>query len=109
MTSKTSMVVIFSALDIVSAQMAADCLESNGIRVLVRGKDRIALGGEIPIDDSRIELLVDQSDSERAQTLLNNRFNESRPEWRCEQCGEQNPGSFEHCWHCGLDRIHPFA
>jgi hypothetical protein len=23
------------------------------------------------------------------------------PEWSCNQCGEDNPGSFEICWHCG--------
>ena len=108
MASKTPMVIVFSALDTVSAQLATDYLESNGVRVVVKGKDRIALAGEIPIDDARIELLVDESVFKSAQQLLNQCFNESRPEWVCEQCKEANPGSFEHCWHCGLNRIHPF-
>ena len=107
MASKTPKVIVFSALDTVSAQIASDYLESNGVQVVMRGKDRIALAGEIPIDDARIELLVHESVFKIAQELLNQRFNESRPEWICYQCEEVNPGSFEHCWHCGLNRIHP--
>lgn len=24
----------------------------------------------------------------------------SGPDWRCDACGEENPGSFEVCWNC---------
>lgn len=24
--------------------------------------------------------------------------------WRCKGCGETNPGTFELCWNCGMDR-----
>jgi len=24
--------------------------------------------------------------------------------WTCARCGEDNPGSFDLCWHCGAGR-----
>ncbi|MEO7725038.1 MAG: hypothetical protein ABIU29_10220 [Chthoniobacterales bacterium] len=29
------------------------------------------------------------------------------PEWRCAQCGEIAPGTFDSCWQCGTARSAP--
>src|SRR5262245_329300 len=26
-----------------------------------------------------------------------------RPDWKCPACGEEVPGNFDACWHCGAE------
>ena len=106
MENKTLKTVVFSTLDIATAQLAAHHLKSEKLEVEIRGEHRISLGGEIPLNDARVEVLVAEVDAPAAEVSLARLFAESRPEWVCNGCGESNPGNFEHCWHCAQDRIY---
>ena len=48
--------------------------------------------------------VVDDADYERAIEILRHVHkpepNDS-PDWKCGGCGEEVPGTFEHCWRCG--------
>ena len=48
--------------------------------------------------------VVDDTDYERAVEVLRQIHKPEptdSPDWKCAACGEEVPGTFEHCWKCG--------
>lgn len=52
--------------------------------------------------------VVDDADYERAIEILRHVHKpepSDSPDWKCAECHEEVPGTFEHCWKCGADRV----
>ena len=106
MTEKSEWVVVFSSLNPMEVHLVQNALLQAQISSRIKGAHRSILAGEVPMDDARVELLVNASISNTALQLINDTLRINRPDWACAQCHEMNPGNFEHCWHCGVNRIH---
>lgn len=96
-------VVIFSSLNLAEVHLVRSMLTREGIVSKMRRQFLAALAGEIPVDDARIELLVEPALVEPAEALIRAAAEAAKVELRCPACGEQNPGSFEMCWQCGAE------
>ncbi len=51
--------------------------------------------------------VVRDEDYEKAMQILGEIYYapaSSAPDWRCAQCGEEVPGTFDSCWQCGALR-----
>ena len=85
---------------------ARGLLEAAGIQVVLRNEYAQGAVGELAVFDSWPELwVVDESDSERATTLLDGALAQTEEgDWRCAKCDEANAASFELCWRCGAPR-----
>ena len=48
--------------------------------------------------------VVNEEDYDRAMQILGGIYYarpSQTPDWRCRKCGEEVPGTFDSCWHCG--------
>ena len=106
MMQRKPWVVIFSSLNPTDVYLIQSALSEANIPTQIKGALRSALAGEVPMDDARVELLVESSRSEDAINLLEKHLQADSPDWQCAHCGEVNPGNFQHCWQCELNRIH---
>lgn len=97
-------VVVYSSLNHAEAHLVRSLLTREGIGSRLRNQHRVALMGEIPTDDARIEVLVLPEESERALALIAGYDKPTALEWHCAACGEANPPAFELCWKCGEER-----
>lgn len=107
MEQRVQWIVIFSSLNPTDVYLVQSVLEEAEIPSRIKGALRSALGGEVPMDDARVELLVEEPRFNEAKTLIADQLDTHRPDWQCAHCSEINPGNFQHCWHCGVNRIHP--
>lgn len=60
--------------------------------------------GEIPFTHAFPEIWIErEADFERARALVTQHESQraAGPARRCQQCGEDNPSTFEICWRCG--------
>lgn len=80
-------------------------IENAGIKVKLQNEFAGGGIGELAPIDAWPELwLVNESDFDRANKLLDQINNETKNEWTCKHCGEDNGGNFEVCWKCQLPR-----
>lgn len=99
MTKAQLDVVVYSSLHIAEAHLVRGLLSSEGIESRVRNELLPQLGGEVPFNDVRVEVLVARADEARALALI--RTAGDGEEWICPACQEKNPAAFELCWSCG--------
>ena len=88
---------------LLDAQLAADTLSSLGIVTHIFNANAAGALGEVPFLQAQPEIWVEDDAQEmRAREALAG-LNSARPgeEKTCPRCGEQNPGNFLSCWHCG--------
>ncbi len=78
-------------------------LEDEGIAVVVMNEFASGGVGDLATFDTWPELWVeDESQFERAESILGNILSNSRDDyWYCRGCQEKNDASFELCWNCG--------
>jgi hypothetical protein len=100
MQNSQKLVVIFSSLNLTEVHLVQSFLKDQGYRSTVRGALRSVLGGEVPMDDARIELLVSCRHASAALTVIKQHQEKPANEWVCLSCHQPNPGSFEFCWQC---------
>lgn len=98
-------VVVFSSLNLADVYLVRSMLTREGIASRLRGGLRGPLGGEIPIDDARAELVVERASASAAEALIRAAREADTPDRICPSCGETNPGSFEICWQCGAELV----
>lgn len=101
----TLMPQVYSATDIIDAQLVVDELRAGGIRARISGSYLSGAIGELPPTDV-IAVWVDEvRHFERARTLITD-FEACRrqpqPDWFCRKCHERVGGEFGACWNCGL-------
>ena len=94
---------LYVAADLPEAHLVAQLLERAGIAARVFNEHAQGGLGEIPFTHAWPEVwLLEDADASRAQRALDAWQRTPRMlSWRCRDCGEDNPGTFETCWHCG--------
>ena len=79
-------------------------LKQYDIPTQIRNHYASSVMGEIGFANAWPELWVLQEHFNEAQKLLE-KFDKSAPiqgpQWICDNCNEENPGTFELCWQCG--------
>ncbi len=81
-------------------------LEHAGIDCTLRNEYAMGAIGELAPIDAWPELwVINDRDYERAQRLLeSSRQAVQGAQWRCSKCRQDNPPTFEICWHCATGR-----
>jgi hypothetical protein len=93
---------ICRAPNIAIAQLWADTLGAEGIKVTVQRHYASSIAGDIPPDQALPELwAMRDEDLSRAQLLIAQIENAPMQLWICAECGERVEGAFESCWNCG--------
>jgi hypothetical protein len=98
------MKLVHKASNLPEAHLLAGLLEQNGIGARIFNANASSLAGEIPVDQARPQVWVDDpAHFERARALIDEYLgrNPWAPPKRCTACGEENPAAFELCWACG--------
>ena len=97
-----------TAPNIALATLWADMLTHAGIEATVQRMYASSIAGELPPDQALPEVWVsDDSELERARTLLEQLHHPVHRRWACPGCREQIDGPFEQCWNCGASMPSP--
>src|SRR5690348_4290796 len=94
---------VYNAANLPEAQLVVDRLGEHGIAARILNANASSLAGELPIDASLPQVWVDDAaQAQRARAVIDEylRGRHAGPAWKCPQCGEENPSSFETCWAC---------
>ena len=78
-------------------------LELNGIECFIKNEHSATAGGNLGITNTAAELWVlNTTDAGKARSIIDEQIVNapSKPSWTCQQCSEENDGSFEVCWKC---------
>jgi hypothetical protein len=93
---------LIQAPNVALATLWTDLLCQAGIDASVQRAYASGIAGEIPPDQALPEVWVlDDSELERARTLLHALRHLPDRHWCCRGCGEMVEGPFEQCWNCG--------
>jgi hypothetical protein len=100
------MKLVYSAANIMDAQIKKDHLESAGIEVIVQGEYLTGAIGELPADTYPTVWVVDDADESRAKAMLEALADQQasqlyEDDWTCSECGEKIAAQFTQCWQCG--------
>ncbi len=97
------MLRLYTAADLPEAHLVVQLLGRAGIAAQVFNEHAQGGLGEIPFTHAWPEVwVIEDADHQRAQRVLDAwRHAPAMPPRRCRDCGEENPGTFETCWHCG--------
>lgn len=98
------MLKIYSAENMVDAQLFKDTLESDGIEALIKGGYLSGAVGELPPAGLIAVWIIEDFQEKRAKALLTafeSQRQKNNNDIYCGKCGNKNPGSFELCWSCG--------
>lgn len=98
---------VFEDPDFTKVGWYESILNAQGIATELRNEDLSSVTGS-PYVGAYPELwVVDEARYDEALALLES-FESAAPadgpEWRCPQCGERVPASFQSCWKCGASR-----
>lgn len=93
-------IVVFSSLHLAEAHLVRGLLTCEGVNNRIRNELLPQLGGEVPFNDVRVEVLVAKADEAQALALIKGAGEGA--EWVCPSCHEKNPAAFELCWSCGV-------
>lgn len=94
---------LYAAANLPEAYIVLELLRAAGIEARVFNENAQGGLGEIPFTHAYPELwLLDEADLVRArQVIADYEHSSAGRDVACAACGEQNPGSFQICWHCG--------
>ena len=95
---------VYQAAHLPEAYLVRDRLRAEGIAAEVYNEHAAGALGEIPFTHAYPEVWVADADWARARRLLAAPPAGAGAAWTCARCGEDNPGSFDLCWHCGAGR-----
>ena len=95
---------VHTATNLPEAHLLVGLLAQHRIAARIFNANASSLAGEIPVDQARPQVWVDDpAHFERARALIDDYIKAKpwAPPRKCPQCGEENPASFEICWSCG--------
>ncbi len=102
---------VYTARNLIEAQLLKDYLQSAGIEVYLQGEALTGAIGELPADVTPSLWLRSDRDEPLAKKLIAS-FNQPREQdlpfhdpWQCPQCGEAIEAQFSQCWRCGQQRL----
>ena len=82
---------------------AKNILALNDIDSFIKGEHSASMGARFGISNIFHELwLSDDADYDRALAIIEKKIELplKKSPWVCENCNEENDGSFELCWNC---------
>ncbi len=93
---------LYTAGNLPEAYLLLHTLKAAGIEARVFNENAQGGVGELPFTHTYPELWVEDAEYARARTVVEQfeQPGESSAWLRCSRCGEQNPDSFDFCWHC---------
>jgi len=101
---------VYTAFNLIDAQMIKDHLVSAGFDAIIKGEYLMGAVGELPANTSPTVWVLDDEDCDRAKALIKS-YQQNRPEdqihqsvWLCPQCEETIDPQFTQCWNCGESR-----
>jgi len=92
--------------DRIQVHLLRQLLAMHGIKAHIFNEHMQSVAGEVPLDAALPQLwLDDELDRVRALALLREHevSRQRTGSHYCRQCREENPASFELCWHCGAE------
>ena len=94
---------VFQAENSLEANIIKGLLNSKGIECQLQGELLQGALGEIPFEQTGVDMLVYALKERQAQEILLNyrQLKQSAPDWVCPKCHELNGATFEICWSCG--------
>ena len=95
---------VHTASNLPEAHLLVGLLAQHGIAARVFNENASSLAGEIPVDQARPQVWVEDPERfERARGLIDDYLKAKpwAPPRKCAACGEENPATFEICWACG--------
>lgn len=94
---------VYLAADLLDAQIAVDILAMRGIKTHIFNAHAAGGLGELAATQIWPEVWVEEDeDAKQARMLLEKTHSAKDAGSKfCPQCGEENPGNFLSCWHCG--------
>lgn len=101
---------IYSAANMLDAQLLKDFLLDRGIEVIIKGELLMGAIGEIPADTTPSVWVMDDSDYEAAKSLVSafedpdKIISPEKTVWKCLDCDELIEPQFSQCWKCGKPR-----
>lgn len=93
--------VIFSHPNPMIVANAENVLAAAGVKCELRNSYALGASGGLACQDVWPQLLVADSDIDKARQLLRGIASSQGTDWQCPKCGEDNAPAFELCWHCG--------
>ncbi len=101
------MLRLYTAADLPEAHLVVQLLGRASIEAQVLNAHAQGGLGEIPFTHAWPEVwVIEDADLQRAQRVLDAWLHAPpMPSRRCRDCGEENPGTFETCWHCGAPLV----
>jgi len=95
---------VYSAANLVEAQLVVDELAAGGMHSHITGSYLSGAIGELPPGDVIGVWLEEHRHMERARALIEDfeaTRREPHPDWYCARCDERVGGEFGACWQCG--------
>lgn len=95
---------VYIASDLPDAHIVLNLLALAGIEARVFNENAQGGLGEIPFTHAYPEVWVtDPEDAPHARRIIEAQLRAAPNPGVvfCRQCGEENPGNFQLCWHCG--------
>ena len=96
----------YTAANLTEAYLIQGLLEQESISVTILGENlTIAVGG-LPADVYHVDLLIEESQYTKALNIILEYENKLKSSleildnWKCDNCDNLNPNSFEICWNC---------
>ncbi len=79
-------------------------LESHGVPTMLKNEFTAGIMGEVPFFETWPEIWVPDDWQAQAVRLIQQLQVQitAKSDWKCEQCNEENPGTFEICWNCEI-------
>ena len=96
---------VHAAANLPEAHLLVDLLADRGIRARVLNANASSLAGELPIEASLPQVWVEsEADAARAREVIGEFMRQpiGAQSVKCPSCGEENPGTFDLCWNCGV-------
>ena len=94
---------VFTDQNIALVGAVKSYLESHGYECQLRNEYSSSVMGEVAFFDVWPEIWVADTDAFQVNHLADKmrQATPNGPPWKCSDCQESNPGSFEICWQCG--------
>ena len=102
---------IYSAANATEAHLIKGLLEQESIDTTLYGEDLSIATGALPTDVAQVGILVNEDKYAEALEIISN-YEQTLKEpaqngksWKCEECNQINPETFEICWSCQGNRL----
>ena len=101
---------IYSAANPTEAYFIEGLLKNQSIETMLTGENLMIAVGELPTDVFQIKVLVNEVKYTEALNIISNYEKDLKyttyedKNWKCGNCKNLNPITFELCWNCEYDR-----